>query len=281
VESNGNFYRTLKIIINSLEYDNCLEKNMNNKYQYPKSSMKRKLVALFFIFLFLSCSPLQLNNALIPSDKMQEKWWKNRHEKLLNSKNTNPQLLLIGNSILNTLDEKDRKDIWEKHLNKYNTFNMGFSGDRTENVIWRLQNGELDNIDPRVALVLIGTNNTDGNNFPTINYPNEIEEATWKICEIIKEKLPKIEILLLAILPFGEYIPNYRNTIIERTNKLLAKFPNRDKSIHFVNIGSLFLSKNGDGVNLELMHDGLHPSAEGHMLMFDHLEVEITKLMRK
>ncbi len=108
-------------------------------------------------------------------------------------------------------------------MNKYNTLNIGFSGDRTENVIWRLQHGELEKINPKIALLLIGTNNTDGNHFPTINNSYELEEAIWKICEIIKEKLPNTEILLLGILPYGNNIPNFRNTLNQKTNKLISK----------------------------------------------------------
>ncbi len=235
---------------------------------------------LFILLLFLGCSSKETNRAVIPTDKLESNWWKERHEKVLDSLTTNPQLILVGNSILHTLDYKDRDAVWSKYLDKYHTLNMGFSGDRTENVIWRLQNGELENINPKVALVLIGTNNTDGNNFPTINYPNELKEATWKICEIIREKLPETEILLLGMLPFGKHIPNFRNTINKETNGLISKFPNMDNHIHYLDISDIYLNSDGKIIK-ELMPDRLHPNAEGHMLMFNRLEPEISKLMNK
>jgi len=247
---------------------------------YLKSITRKLLVLSFIISLFLGCSSEPINTAIIPIDKLQHNWWKDRHEGVLDSLVTNPQLILIGNSILHSLDNKDRKDVWEKHFNKYNTLNMGFSGDRTENVIWRLQNGELENINPKVAIVLIGTNNTDGNNYPTINYPNELDEATWKICEIIREKLHETEIILLGIFPFGRNIPNFRNTINQKTNELISKFHSKDEHIHYMDIGDIYLNSDGK-IFKNVMPDFLHPNAKGHMLMFNKLNDEITKLMRK
>ena len=242
---------------------------------------KRKIYVLFFIMIsFIGCTSLKTNSAIVPTNRLQLKWWKQRHEAIINKVNANPQLILIGDSILHLLDHSDRDSVRAKYLDKYNTINMGFSGDRTENVIWRLQNGELANINPKVALLLIGTNNTDGNNFPTINYPDELEEAIWKICKIIEEKLPNTEILLLGIFPFGRNIPNFRNTLILKTNKLISGFPSRDKHIHYMDIRNIFLDKDGKIIK-EIMPDYLHPNAKGHMLMFDKLDGEITKLMKK
>ena len=235
---------------------------------------------LFILFILVSCAPKENNTAVIPMDKLQHNWWKERHEGILDSLVTNPQLILIGNSILHSLDYEDRNDVWEKHLYKYRALNMGFSGDRTENVIWRLQNGELENINPKVAIVLIGTNNTDGNNYPTINYPNELEEATWKICEIIREKLPDTEIILLGIFPFGRNIPNFRNTINQKTNELISKFPSKYEHIHYMDIEDIYLNSDGKIIK-NVMPDFLHPNAEGHMLMFNKLNDEIANLMRR
>ena len=250
------------------------------KNKRSKSIISKLLFFVFVLLLFWGCSSKETNSAIISTNKLEHSWWKERHERVIDSLTTNPELILIGNSILHTLDYKDRNVVWTKYLNKYHTLNMGFSGDRTENVIWRLQNGELKNISPKVALVLIGTNNTDGNNFPTINYPNELEEATWKICKIIREKLPKTEILLLGMLPFGKHIPNFRNTINKETNKLISKFPNSDNHIHYIDIGDIYLDSDGKIIK-EIMPDRLHPNAEGHIMMFGELESEISKLMNK
>jgi beta-glucosidase len=154
---------------------------------------------------------------------------------------------------------------------------MGISGDRTENVIWRLQNGSLENINPKVAVILIGTNNTDGNHFLNISTDEELAGGIWKICEIVEEKLPDTKIILMGILPYG-YKSNHRNNINKATNSLISKFPEKNPDIHYTDIGHIYLDGQGR-VKSELMPDYLHPNKEGHLLMFAALENDIAGLM--
>ena len=154
---------------------------------------------------------------------------------------------------------------------------MGFSGDRTENVIWRLQNGELDKINPKVALLLIGTNNTDGNHYLEVTQPKELAEATWKICKAIRKKLPDTQILLLGIFPYG-YKPNYRDNINKATNNIISGFPAKDNHIHYRDISSVFVDESNK-VKKTLMPDYLHPNTEGHLLMFQAITKDISELM--
>lgn len=206
-------------------------------------------------------------------------WWKERHELILSKLDSNAELILVGNSIFHTLDNEDRKEVWEDYLDKYHVINMGISGDRTENVIWRLKNGLLENINPKVAILLIGTNNTDGNHFLQISTSEELAEGIWEICSILHEKLPNTQIILMGILPYG-YKPNHRDNINKATNELIAKFPEKNSAIHFVDIGSVYYDKDGK-VRQDLMPDYLHPNEQGHLIMFEALEQEIAKLMLK
>ena len=239
--------------------------------------MGRILLLAVLLVLFASCHQNN-NSALIPTPR-DDGWWQSRHQQILKQNiEKNPELILIGNSILNLLDDSSRHEVWEKYLDKYRTVNMGFSGDRTENVIWRLENGELDGINPKVTLLLIGTNNTDGNHYLEITQPKELAAATWKIISIIREKLPDTKILLLGIFPYG-YKPNYRNNIILATNKITSKFPARDSHINYCDIGNIFLDANGK-VEKSLLPDFLHPNTEGHMLMFETLEDDIEELLK-
>ncbi len=237
-----------------------------------------KILLLSVVLVFMmGCTQKKNNPAAIATDKLETNWWKERHEKVLSQLKKDPKLILIGNSIMHSLDDPSRQPVWEKYLNQYNTVNMGFSGDRTENVIWRLQNGEIDGINPKVAMLLIGTNNTDGNHYLGITRPKDLAEGIWKICHIIREKLPETQILLLAILPYG-YTPNHRDNINKATNEILATFPGKDSKIHYRDIGYIFLDKEGK-VKKELMPDYLHPGVEGHLLMFEALEKDLIKLM--
>jgi beta-glucosidase len=242
--------------------------------------MKRIFLITIVFTILLGCGQTADNPAAKATDKLSQDWWKARHEQILeNNKTKNPELILVGNSILHTLDNTDRTAVWEKYLNRYNAVNMGFSGDRTENVIWRLENGELDGINPKVALLLIGTNNTDGNHYLEITQPEELAAATWKICKIIREKLPDTQILLLGIFPYG-YKPNHRDNINKATNKIVSQFPAKDNHIHYRDIGNIFVDENSK-VKKSLMPDYLHPNAEGHFLMFQAIENDISEWIKK
>ncbi|MFK7920886.1 MAG: GDSL-type esterase/lipase family protein [Bacteroidia bacterium] len=209
--------------------------------------------------------------------KGEGQWWQERHETILSRLDQDPKLVLIGNSIFHSLDNEDRQAVWQGHLAPYQTVNMGISGDRTENLLWRIENGTLDNIQPKLALLLIGTNNTDGNHYLNISTADELAGGIWAICEAVRAKLPQTQILIMGILPYG-YKPNHRNNINLATNRLIAAFPERDPNIHYIDISEIYLDQNGK-VDPALMPDYLHPNAEGHMKMFDALEDEIKGLI--
>ena len=253
--------------------------------------MKRIVLAFTTLLLLISCAPkpettapenpavaVPENPAAAAVDRDAE-WWVERHREILDRRETNPGLILVGDSIFHSLDNEDRQEVWTKYLDQYQTVNMGISGDRTENVIWRLQNGLLENINPRLAVILIGTNNTDGNHFLSISTPDELSGGIWKICEILNQELPETEILLMGILPYG-YNPNYRNNINKATNEIISKFPEKNSNIHYIDIGHVYLDEQNKVKN-ELMPDYLHPNAEGHLLMFQALEGEIARLMEE
>ncbi len=243
----------------------------------PTLKLRRTSILAILLFFTLGCDQKTKNLAAIPTDKLYSEGWSNRHQEVMLNNKSNPQLILIGNSIFNSLDDTTRNFVWKKYIKKYDAVNMGFSGDRTENVIWRLQNGELDGISPRVAMVLIGTNNTDGNHYLNITQAEELSEGIWEICKIIRNKLPETQILLLGIFPYG-YKPNNRDNINKATNKIISGFPKKDKKIHYRDIGDIFVDAESK-VKKSLMPDFLHPNSDGYKVMFDALESDIEKLM--
>jgi len=247
--------------------------------------MNKIIFGLLSIVLLSGCISREQNapseiskNPAAQAVKGEGEWWIERHQTIVCRLEKNPELILIGNSIFHSLDHENRQEVWEKYLDQYQTVNMGISGDRTENVIWRLQNGSLENIYPKVAVILIGTNNTDGNHYLNISTPEELAGGIWRICEMVAEKLPVTKILIMGILPYG-YKPNHRDNINKATNSLVSKFPDRNPNITYTDIGQVYLDTEGK-VKKELMPDYLHPNPEGHMLMFETLNEEITRLMK-
>lgn len=240
--------------------------------------MKKLILIPLLIIAVITVYAQEPNSAVIPDHHLDRPGWKARHEQILEKvKTSDPRLIMIGNSITHSLDEPDRQILWEQYLNDLDAVNMGISGDRTENVIWRLQNGAIDGINPKVATLLIGTNNTDGNHYLEISTAEELAEGIWKICEIIREKLPDTEIVLLGILPYG-YKANHRDEINKACNRIISAFPEKDSMIHYYDLGYLFLTEEGK-VKRELMPDYLHPNLKGDSLVFEALAPVISKLM--
>ncbi len=239
--------------------------------------MHRFTILIFTLFFVNNIFSQETDPALKPSDRLDIEWWKDRHLEKIEKPQVNPQLVLLGNSIFHILDYADRNEVWGAYLNKYRTINLGFSGDRTENVIWRLENGEIDHVNPKLILLLVGTNNTDGNHFLSITQPKELQEAIWKITRIIRKKLPETKILLLGIFPYG-YKANYRDNLNKATNTYMEKFPEKDKHIFYRDMSKIFLDKNGK-IDKKLMPDYLHPNVKGHLLLFKTLDPDIEKLM--
>ena len=246
--------------------------------------MNKIILGFLGIILLSGCASRDNNSApeitknpAAMAVKGEGEWWMERHQTILSRLSKDPELILIGNSIFHSLDNENRQEVWEKYLDQYRTVNMGISGDRTENVIWRLQNGSLENINPKVAVILIGTNNTDGNHYLNISTPEELAGGIWKIWEIVEEKLPETKILIMGILPYG-YKPNHRNNINKATNSHISKFPEKNPNIHYTDICQVYLDNEGN-VRDELMPDYLHPDSAGHLLMFETLQEDIAKLM--
>lgn len=97
-------------------------------------------------------------------------------------------LIFIGDSITDFWRNGDAKKIYDEHWEKMNPYNIGISADQTQHVLWRLQNGELDGIKPKVAVMMIGTNNLGNNNPP--HKPHEVAEGVKRLVDEIKAKTP-------------------------------------------------------------------------------------------
>ena len=138
-----------------------------------------------------------------------------------------------------------------KYFEKKNAINLGFGWDRIENVLWRVYNGELDNIAPSQIVIMIGTNNLD------FNSNSEIREGLQFLTTAICAKQPNAKILLMGILP--------RRNMEERIsilNKLISTIP-FNKRIKYADAGKVFLQPSGK-IDETYFSDGLHPNATGY-----------------
>ena len=180
-------------------------------------------------------------------------------------------LIFVGDSITHSW-ENGGKDLWAKHYAPRNAVNMGFSGDRTQHVLWRFDHGEIDGISPKLAVIMIGTNNSNGKD----NTAQEIGEGIIAIIEKLRAELPETKILLLAIFPRGAKTGPQRDKNAEAS--LIASKRADGKMIHYLDINEKFLERDGT-LPKSVMPDYLHPNATGYKLWADAMEEKIAELM--
>ena len=186
-------------------------------------------------------------------------------------KKGNVDLVFIGDSITQGW-EGAGKEIWAKNYAGRNAVNLGIGGDRTEHVIWRLQNGNLDGVEPKVAVVMIGTNNSGGNAYTA----QQIGEGIVEVVKTIQQKTPKTKILILAIFPRGDK-PNPQREKNAEASKVAEKLVD-NKQVFFLDIGPKFLAEDGT-LSKEIMPDLLHLSPKGYQIWADSIEAKLKELL--
>ncbi|NLS97051.1 MAG: acetylglucosamine-6-sulfatase [Planctomycetaceae bacterium] len=240
---------------------------------------------LLLVFLTLLCLPLLAYGqqtateikALQPEVQTAEwavKWWMPRHEQKLTdlAEMKTVDLLMIGDSITHGW-ETGGKAVWEKYYGKRNALNIGFSGDRTEQVLWRFDHGAIDGISPKAAVVMIGTNNTGHRQ----DDPDETAAGIKAILDQLGKKSPKTKVLLLAIFPRGASADDELRRINDQINERISKFAD-NKRIFYLDVSDKFLEADGT-LPKSIMPDRLHPNAEGYEIWARAMEPTLAKLM--
>jgi len=211
--------------------------------------------------------------AVTPEPRSKEKWWVDRHQKKLEApEREKAKIVYIGDSIVHGF-ENAGKATWAKYYAPRNSLNLGFSGDRTENVLWRLDNGEVDNIKPKLVIMMIGTNNTGHRR----DKPADIAAGIKAILDKLHQKLPETKVLLLGIFPRGAKGDDPLRVNNEEANALIEKFAD-NKNIFYLNINKTFLADDGT-LPREIMPDLLHPNAKGYELWAEAIEPTVAKLL--
>jgi lysophospholipase L1-like esterase len=206
--------------------------------------------------------------------------WVRRHEGFVaQAKSGGIDILFMGDSITDFW-RTTGSNVWNQYYAPQHAANFGISGDRTQHVLWRMDNGELDGIHPKVVVLMIGTNNTGkerGRNVPR-NTPPQVVEGVTAVVNDIRAKLPASKILLLAIFPRGDGGPEQQAQINE-INPEIAKLAD-GKMITFLDIGSKFLDADGK-VSPDVMLPGLlHPNAKGYQAWADAMNPTLDAMLK-
>jgi lysophospholipase L1-like esterase len=195
--------------------------------------------------------------------------WVKRHEGFVEiaKKNENP-ILFTGDSIT---DGWRNQAAWKKYFDPMKAANFGIGGDRTEHVLWRLQNGELDGYTPKVVVLMIGTNNTGSNT------ADEIAEGIKAIIKTIHDKSKDTKVLLLAVFPRGEKPGTPVRDKIAAINKTISALDDGGKMVLYMDIGSKFTEPDGT-LTKAIMPDFLHLSPRGYEIWGEAIVDTVQKL---
>jgi len=218
--------------------------------------------------------------------KLTEDWWASRHEDVLaRIAQGNVDLLMIGDSITHRW-ETVGKSVWDQYYASRNAVNLGFGGDRTEHLLWRLQNGEIENIHPKLAVLLIGTNNSNGDQYAA----EEIADGIAATVGILRTKLPDTKVLILAIFPRGDVeqrkdksctvaVYNDQWAKNDKANQLASRMAD-GKMVFFLDINKVFLNDQGE-LSRDILPDLLHLGEDGYRRWAEAMEPSIVTLMEK
>ena len=205
-------------------------------------------------------------------------WWEKRHEEKLAqiaASGGKIDIVFIGDSITHNWEgaRGPGSDYGGKPLaalkKKYSVLNLGFGGDRTQNVLWRLENGELDGYRAKCFMLMIGTNNGD-------KRPEDTAAGVKAILDLIARKQPQAKTILLPVFPSGATADHPWRTSKEKINALIKDFADGDKVI-WCDFNARFLNPDGTFPQGMMMKDDLHPLAPG----YDIWAEEVTPLFRK
>ena len=228
----------------------------------------------------------QFNPAVTPADRLSEAWWAARHGQVISQVKQHPEspLLLIGDSITNNYDKSHPPDenfepTWREFYGCRGALNLGFSGDATEHVLWRLEHGEVEGLHPKAALLLVGTNNTGHEN----QTAEQTEVGIDAVVADLERLLPNTHILLIGILPSG--VSAEKTERDREVNRYLANNYGENSRVTYLDIGAIFFK--GADLNVSIYYDPrlpqhgkpLHPDTLGQRMMAEAIEPTLAKLM--
>ncbi len=223
----------------------------------------------------------QVNTAVVPVGKIENDGygWEERHEAAMAVKDTlKPEIVLIGDSITHFWGGQpdggkmgDRgPNSWKALFGDRPVLNLGFGWDRTQNVLKRIELGELDGLDPKAVVIHIGTNNTASTVYARDNTPAEVAEAVGMIVDRVQAKCPKAKVIVMSIFPRGQQADNPKRAVLADINQRL-KFVAEKPGVTLLDITDKWLQPDGT-ISKDVMPDYLHPNDKGYAIWAEELK---------
>ncbi len=226
------------------------------------------------LILTISLSPFGDGSSTIPTAR-DNGWHLERHNsinKVVESKQGEVDVVFIGDSITQGW-EGAGANAWDNSFQSFRPVNLGISGDRTEHVLWRFDHGNLEGIDPKVAVIMIGTNNFGYHK----DNAEEVYDGVVAVVEKFQKKEPQAQVLLLDIFPRGATFNQMRGELLQVNQALQATYSEDDRVIFFP-IGHHFLENDGT-ISKEIMPDELHLSEKGYEIWANAVAPRIARML--
>jgi len=213
--------------------------------------------------------PRTPESAVTPVDRNHK-----RHDSFMERIKTGPVgLLFLGDSITDFWPKRS-PETWNKFA-PYNPADFGISGERTEDVLWRITNGELDGIDPKAVVIMIGTNNIG--HF-TDEKPEWVATGVKAIVATVRSKLPKAKILLLGVFPRGSTAMDEKRQKVTAINAIIKDLHD-GKMVTYLDLTNKFVDDKGDMLK-DLMPDLLHPNDKGYVVWYEAIWPTLELLLK-
>lgn len=210
-----------------------------------------------------------------PAERLSEAWWKDRWEAKVKATADarNTKLVFLGDSITQGWEGAGKK-VWEEKFAQYNPLNLGFSGDRTEHLLWRIKEDQasLKELSPKVAVILIGTNNTGHQQRPAAETTGGVKAVLDELHTI----WPETKLLVLSVFPRGADAGDKLRKLNDEINVEVAKLAD-NKTIFVQDISSSLMEADGT-LSKEIMPDLLHLSPKGYEQWAAAIEPKLKEL---
>ena len=239
----------------------------------------------FLFLLIFGISVMAQQNE--PADRPVARADKNSqlaHAQLLEKKSKGViDVYFLGDSITRRWGTSDKQyksflENWRQNFFGWNAANFGWGGDTTQNILWRLENGELDGVNPKIIVLLAGTNNV-GNKTPEGDIDAKAADVARGIKAILdacRQKAPNAVIILMGIFPRNDNLAVM--PVINKINKNIAKFAD-GKKVRYLNINKKMADKNDKLLEGITVPDGLHLDLKGYQVWADALKPIFRKLL--
>ena len=197
-------------------------------------------------------------------------WWETRclekRNEIADNGGAEYDIVMVGDSITHRWERKggEGRELFAKLKETYRILNLGYGGDRTQHVIWRMENGELEGYKAKLFTLMIGTNNSHHDKSVK---PEEIAAGVKRIIEIIRAKHPESKIVLMPIFPCRAKADDPIRVKNEAVNVLIRPFAD-GATVRWLDFNQKFFNAEGQ-LTKDVMNDLLHPNEKGYQIWLD------------